>query len=393
MNKQPTPSSKFSQDELYNLSCQVMRHFDRFIEFFRLDLHKDARKYYGCCPIHGGDNQSALNIYHEGPYYGGNWQCRTHQCHNHFAKWSIIGFIRGVLSNKKYDWCGPQSRSASLTETLQVVRQILGKEYKTLSSLNSQDTEQQRISNTLQALSPATTHNIGPKRQEVLKHLTHVPAQYYLQRGYQRNTLMKYDVGFCDNPNKPFYKRAVIPVYDTTYTYMIGCTGRSIFKQCPKCQSWHSPTTQCPNKEKRHYYSKWKHSSAFRAEEHLYNYWFAKELIQQSQTAILVESPGNVWRLAEAGVENVVGLFGTSLTYKQQRILDTSGALKLIIIFDNDGHQAGLKGARLIEEQCQMLYYTHVLMPPSKYNDIGDMSIANIQHELLPSINKLTGTL
>ena len=55
------------------------------------------------CPIHQGDNSSALNLYIEGDSYRANWKCRTHQCEKTF-KGSILGFTRGLLSYQKYNW-------------------------------------------------------------------------------------------------------------------------------------------------------------------------------------------------------------------------------------------------------------------------------------------------
>ena len=65
-------------------------------------------------------------------------------------------------------------------------------------------------------------------------------------------------------------------------------------------------------------HSKWRHNKDFKTQEHLYNMWFAKEFIQSTRTAIIVESPGNVWRLEEAGIHNSVAIFGTNLSIKQK---------------------------------------------------------------------------
>jgi hypothetical protein len=49
--------------------------------------------------------------------------------------------------------------------------------------------------------------------------------------------LEDYDVGYCDNPAKPMYERAVVPIYDNEHKYIVGCTGRSIFEKCEKKMS------------------------------------------------------------------------------------------------------------------------------------------------------------
>ena len=93
----------------------------------------------------------------------------------------------------------------------------------------------------------------------------------------------------------------------------------------------------------------------------LYNYELAKTAIKESKTAILVESPANVWRLAEAGIENSVALFGINFSQEKQLILDSLGVTNLILLLDNDppdkkGKRAGEEGARRIIKECSNYY-------------------------------------
>ena len=86
---------------------------------------------------------------------------------------------------------------------------------------------------------------------------------------------------------------------------------------------------------------KWLNSKGFNSGACLYNYWNAKDHISETSTAILVEGQGDVWRLDEAGIYNVVGMFGCSLGGQQRLILERSGALKLVVMTDAD--EAGQK--------------------------------------------------
>ena len=94
--------------------------------------------------------------------------------------------------------------------------------------------------------------------------------------------------------------RAVVPVYDNNRQYMIGCTGRATTDKCEKCNHYHLGN-ECPDKESLYLHCKWRHNYGFKTQNYLYNYWFAQEHIKESRSVILVESPGNVWRLEEAG--------------------------------------------------------------------------------------------
>ena len=211
-----------------------------------------------------------------------------------------------------------------------------------------------------------------------------IPASYFIERGYSEDILIKYDIGLCLNPKKEMYNRAVAPIYDNEHKYMIGCTGRSIFDKCDQCEKYHATGT-CPT-DNLWKFSKWKHSSGFRADSILYNMWFAKEFIGKSYTAIIVEGPGNVWKLEEAGFHNSVAIFGSSLSDRQKINLDSSGAMSILILTDND--EAGHKAAEQIKSKCQNTY--RVFRPTFTKSDIGEMNKEDIDKEIKPILSKLS---
>ena len=176
--------------------------------------------------------------------------------------------------------------------------------------------------------------------------------------------------------------RAVVPVYTEDHKYLSGCTGRSIFEKCDTCKTHHEASTSCPETSASWKHSKWKHNFSFKSQEHLYNYWFAKEFILDSKTAIIVESPGNVWRLEESGIHNSVALFGSSLGQRQKMLLDISGAMNIITIMDNDS--AGQEAANQINIKCGRTY--NIKNITINYNDIAEMTIDQIKNEIIPQI-------
>ena len=100
---------------------------------------------------------------------------------------------------------------------------------------------------------------------------------------------------------------------------------------------------------------------------------------------VLVESPGNVWRLEEAGIHNSVAIFGAHLSTNQLNIINGSGAFSIVCLLDND--EAGKKGAKKIHDQCSKMY--RLYFPKFETNDIGDMNIDVVTNDIKPLISKL----
>lgn len=337
-----------------------------------------------CCPIHNGDNPSALNIYHQGESYRGNWKCRTHNCENIF-KGSIIGFVRGVLSSKKYGWVNNGDSTCSFKEALDYCMSFLNKDLKSIKISKSDKNKITfaNIVNHIKAKS-AQTGISNVTRDSVRKSLN-IPAQYFIDRGFSAQILDRYDVGLCDKKNKEMYGRAVVPIYDNEYSYLVGCTGRIIFEKCPSCSSYHDPKQSCPNETDKWKYSKWKHNQDFKSQNHLYNFWFAKEHILKSHTVIIVESPGNVWKLEENDIHNSVAIFGSSMSDRQKIILDSSGAMNIVVLTDND--DAGKKAANQIKTKCQNTY--RIFIPQISKPDVADMTKEEINHEIKKYIESI----
>jgi DNA primase len=218
--------------------------------------------------------------------------------------------------------------------------------------------------------------------REFYRQNVEIPCQYYLQRDFSIEVLDKFDVGTCKRHGKALYQRAVTPIYDEDGQTILGFTGRSIFQECNKCKHYHDPEKEC------YYFPKWKHTAGFQKENCLYNYWNAKRSVLETGVIIIVESPGNVWRLEEAGITNSVAIFGTTLNQNQKKIIDESGALSIICILDND--EAGLKGSQKITDQCSKMY--RLYFPSLETNDIAEMNVDKITSDIKPIISKIEGT-
>lgn len=372
------------QHKLKAVCDDLCDNIDTLLDVLDVSEYKISPKMVTCkCPIHAGDNASALNLYHTGDKYRGNWKCRTHNCEEVF-KSSILGFIRGVISKNKYNWEKEGDKTCSFQEALNFALDFLKKDIGQFK-ISNKDKNKTEFTNVVSCIKNQPTTISKITRFNTRKMLTY-PCSYFTQRGFDPDILEKYDVGLCIKPEKPMYNRAVVPVYDDTHQFLVGCSGRSIFEKCSNCGSYHNPKHNCPDADNLWKYPKWKHNADFKSQNYLYNFWFAKKYIQQQRYAIIVESPGNVWRLEESGIHNSVAIFGSSMSDNQKRILDISGAMSLVFIMDND--EAGKKAVDQMTKKCNRTYNVHAITITGE--DIASMSKTQICSEILPQLESLS---
>lgn len=372
MNK----STSFDQNKIKVVCDQLCDRIEDLLDHFGLEYKMNGKFVSMSCPIHGGDNDGAVNLYHVGDSYRGNWKCRTHNCEQIF-KASIIGFIRGILSHKQHNWTKDGDPACSFKEALDYATDFLSISLKDIKVSRVQKEKNIFVNNTKILNQEAEKSSNGVTRNTVRKNLV-IPSPYFISRGFDPNILDKYDVGDCKAENKEMSSRAVVPVYDMDHHLMIGCSGRSIFEKCSQCKGFHRNDTPCPDENNVWKFSKWRHSAGFKTQQCLYNFWYAKDFIKESGKAILVESPGNVWKLEENGIHNSVALFGSNLTDRQKTILDMSGAMELVIITDND--DAGEKARKQIYDKCNRTY--NIKNIKISKNDIAELNNDQITLEI-----------
>lgn len=370
----------YDQHQLKQLSDIICDDIENLLVYLGLDSYKVFDKMITMsCPIHGGDNDSAFNLYHQGDSYRGNWKCRTHQCEEIF-KSSIIGFIRGCLSRDK-GWTKSGDEIVSFNEAVDFAIKFSKQDISNLKQ-DKKTKEKTNFVNTVKNITQEHQSEIKVVPRNIVIKSLNIPSKYFLQRGFSKEILSKYDIGECIGQNKEMSNRAVVPVYDNEMSGMIGCSGRSCYDKCEKCSCYHDPIARCPEDREKWLFSKWRHSKNFKTQECLYNFWFAKKHILESKTAIIVESPGNVWRLEEADIHNSVAIFGSSMSYKQKMLLDMSGAMNIITIMDND--EAGQLAAKQIQEKCGRIYNIKNII--LDHNDVADMTIEQIKQQITSQI-------
>ena len=366
------------QTKLNALTNLVVKHIDKIYNYFNIEQsYKNEILIKSSCFIHGGDNTTALNLYYNADIRV-HYKCRTHQCEDIFGS-SLISLVRGGLSQARYNWKINGDKEASFNETVEFLLKITEQDFGKINSLGTNlDEDKLKFSSLINNFTTPEVQNTGISI-DLYRTKVEIPATYYLQRGYSIEVLDKYDVGTCKRHKRSLYQRAVVPIYDESGKIILGFSGRSIHPECLKCKHYHDPEKKC------HFFPKWKHTAGFKKENCLYNYWYAKEHIIKSGVIVLVESPGNVWRLEEAGIHNSVAMFGAHLSNNQKKIIDASGAFSIVCLLDQD--EAGKKGTQKIYEQCSKMY--RLYSPQFEQNDIGDIDVDVVTSDIKPLISKI----
>lgn len=308
-----------------------------------------------CCPLHGGDNPSAftINVDPESEYLG-VFACWSRECHLDHIN-TCIGLVRALLEIK-------HDRSVNFHEAVEHCIELVGIDPEKLEEEAANlDFSNNPSKDEIYRRKREANKRKGVTRDRVRSSLS-MPAKYYLNRGYSESVLNEFDVGVCDNPNKPMHDRVVVPVYDDDFENYVGCVGRVMHE----------------NYNGR----KWVNEKKFNTGVWLYGYWLSKPFVKSSKSVILVEGQGDVWRLWEAGIKNVVGIFGCTLTDAQARILETSGAMNIVLLTDSD--EAGQKGRKSIRKKCERVFNIVEVELPTK--DVGELTVKEIEENIKPKI-------
>ncbi len=356
-----------------------------------VSVSRAGKIYQGCCPVHGGDNPNALSLYWQGDTVPGYWRCWTRGCERTFKR-TVLGFVRGVLSRQKYAWtadarpavCSRQ-RTVSFPETLAWCCRFLGRNLADIKA-DDQGAEKLRFSGAVARMAALQEARRGTISKAEVRRFLRIPADYFVRRGWSPEVLDRFDVGLYPGKGRPMSDRVAVPIYDEEGHGILGFTARSIFEQCSGCNRWHSPATGCPEKSDQPAMirtAKW-YNHNFDREGVLYNLSNAARPIAKTGVACLVEGPGDLWRLEEAGISCGVALLGSALSEGQQILVETSGATKVLALLNMDvpGRMATLSVKKQLERVCK------VIIPDLPAKDLGEMTPSAVGELLLPLIEK-----
>lgn len=351
----------------------LLGRFEEFCDELKVPIYRCGRIYFGPCPIHGGDNPGALNVYSEGEVPG-KWCCYTRGCESVFKK-TLPGWVRGVLSAQRLGWePGCPDRVFPFPATLDYCCAFLGLRWRDLQ-VDSAEVAKERLARLVSSWGEVALQSVhqGLSPHEIRQKLV-IPSPYFLTRGYSAEVLSRFDVGDCLSEGKRFSGRAVVPVYQKDLA--VGYTARSVHPECPSCQLHHPLNSPCPlsfsDKVK---YAKWLHQIA--SAHYLYNGDVLGKV--RGGDLILVEGPGCLWRLVEAGLENVCATFGAKLTDPQQVLIEGAGVRNVWVAYDAD--QAGERGFEEMQRRLGRLCKVRRLSSPR--HDWGEVPVELVRESLV----------
>ena len=308
---------------------------------------------YSTCPVHeSSDNPRAFSFSIE----KGIWKCWTRDCQHQYRN-DIFGLIRGALSKEHGEDVGFSQALKWACDLLNVK-----KNKNQTNIINLKDDNPDEFSQLVSALND----NIVSKIYEpiIIEKLTY-PSKYFLSRGFKHETLTYFEIGDCTNPKSKMYDRAVIPIHDHDGKNIVGIIGRSVKEyKTPKFLFY--PT-------------------GFTKTGLFYNYHRALDKVKETHCLFIVEGQGDVWRLHEAGITNVISIFGKSLSKEQEIHLSRMPITRIVVLTDND--QAGREAKIQIQRQLNRMYKLSFPKIPTK--DIGEMTAQQIKSMVLPQIKGL----
>lgn len=342
----------------------ISQDIESFLAHFSLEYSTYQNRIALSCPMHESSRGESLTIFTSGNETCGNYVCWTKHCELEHGK-GIFNLIK-FLHEQKYN-------KSPISTVVKFVEQICNRKCDVISDVQ---TDELKFNNFVKSMNIKASDLKIIATREYVRNTLAVPAQYYINRGYKTETLKDFDIGFCSTKGQPMFMRVVVPIYEATGQFMIGCVGRSINDKCSICEKYHYKNKMCPSSPiEEKWACKWINSTGFQSGNYLYNMWNAIEACKENQKIIIVEGPGDVWRMHEAGFRNVVALFGCNLTDNQFELLETMGVMDIYLALDND--DAGKKAKEKIGKRLAGFYNVHEVVFSKK--DTGDMTIEEIQ--------------
>ena len=349
----------------------LSHHLNDLCNELSLKLKKYGDDYIGPCGIHGGDCSNSLKIFigHTIP----TWSCWTRHCENTFTK-TLIGLVRAAISRDKYNWTDTK-KIAPFNEAIDFCCKFLGIKFNEINPDNYTQEKDDFVRSVNRLNKPKKDNKYICHKSYLGKSLK-CPAQYFIDKGFSPEILKDYCIGYCGDKNKEMFNRVVCPVFDDNSQYVMTAVARSIYEDCPKCKEYHNPKTGCLK------YPKWKHLFNTEPSNYLYNYWNARKHIEKMNTAILVEGVGDVLKMVQCGIYNVVGLFGNRLKDPQKIILEKNPIYNLVLLLDND--KSGELGMNKIIDDLKYLYrIKRVNWQGVNHKDVGSMTEEQIKNQII----------
>lgn len=367
--------NKLNDIQIQKIQCIANDRITEILDSLGVEYRERIDYLQGKCPIHDGDNPRsfywALKTNH--------WRCKTRNCDKDIItgkSHSVFGLVRGIMSNKT-------NRQWSFRNSVRYVAKLLGIDvHESDTQYSQEEIEIDKAINAYKRRLKSNTKRDGIPLIDVTPQLRY-DTVYYPSRGVSEDIIRKYHISYCNNPKKPFYKRAFFPILSEDGKFIVGWSGRSIWHKCEKCNLHHDAKIKCPDSNYSAKYAKWRHSAGFRSEKYLYNYWYARHSINKYALAIVCEGPGDCWAYEQAGIKISVAILGLNFSKEHVKLLQRAGALTLVFVLDND--EAGRKAQNKLENEL-IHYFRLIFVNTHNVKDVGDMLPLDVREKFEPLI-------
>lgn len=345
------PNGKLTKNKIEGvrkLAHKNMRLVMKTLGFKGIDY---GNRLTGCCPIPHGDGRTP----NDNPqafswdFHRQMWQCFSNQCHQ------INGSDIFALIQCAKD-CG-------FKQALQWVLDVVEKDIDDVKELDS--AEAQRLEQVIRKRSQLVQH----KRMEddLMRHLQ--PSTYFKDRGFSDAVISEFGCGGEWHKAKTYGEhRVVVPVHDPIDGYLIAFTCRLLDDS--QIETWRPKWCHALNfAELRKKSSERADEERFYASSVLYNLHRAVGHMGPSKTIIVVEGPGDVMRMWEAGLKNTVAVLGTGFSKHHRTLLHKVGCQRVICVLDSDS--AGQKASNSVKKMCENYFeFQSIVLPDGM--DPGD---------------------
>lgn len=220
-----------------------------------------------------------------------------------------------------------------------------------------------------------------------------VGLSYFIERGFRKDIIEKFQLGYCLNVSNDFTQSALAKGYKLEYLEKVGLVKSKDDRQFDFFRGRvmfpiHSVTgrilgfggrTLITDKKVAKYFNS-PESIVYNKSEILYGLHFAKGDIVKYDNCYLCEGYTDVISMFQAGIQNVVSSSGTSLTREQIKLVRRY-TQNITILYDGDaaGIKASFRGIDLILEEG--LNVQVVLFPDGEDPDSYSKSVSTSELE------------
>lgn len=352
------PSGKLTKQKIEGIRKLAHKNMRMIMKRLNFKGYDYGNRLVGICPI-PHDNGRTPNDNHQAfswDFTRQMWQCFTNHCHQEQGA-DVFALVQCATK------CG-------FKEALQWILDVVEKDIDDVQELD--EAEAQRLEQIIRKRSKLVKHK--RMEDELMRHL--IPSKYFKDRGFCDETIKEFGCGGEWHRSNTYGEhRVIVPVHDPIDGYLIAFTCRLLDDS--QVEKWRPKWCHALNfADIRKKSSERTDEEKFHASSVLYSLHRASQYMGESKTIIVVEGPGDVMRMWEAGFKNTVAVLGTGFSKHHRTLLHKSGCRKIVCVFDGD--LPGQKASNTVKKMCND-YFEFQSVVLSAGSDPGDHEPAQLR--------------